>query len=156
METKSIIEMLDYERHKLNNIINTVQTIDPQAQITQRMNIKEILGHISWYEHQVYLTLLAQKKVSNPFQELNEEEKNDRISLLYKNETFNNVKKQSDHIFMKLMELLSMVTNEQLNNENLFKEGVIYSKPWQMLIENTFIHYEEHIAGIKRWLKPHS
>ena len=50
---------------------------------------------------------------------------------------------------------MEQVSNEQLNDENILSDTSDVRKPWQMLIENSFIHYEEHIVGLKHWLKTH-
>ena len=101
MENHSLIEILQYERNKLTNIISTVFNKDSKAQITSKMNIKEILGQINWYENRLLLTMKAEKKPENQFNHLSTDEKNDQISLIYKNFTFDQLKNNLTILLIK-------------------------------------------------------
>ncbi len=154
MEPESLIELLEYERKKLNNYFEQVHKKDSNAQITSEMNLNQLIGHISWYENKIVEIIQnkGEKAHNSEFDYISEDEKNKKIALLYRYATFEEIKAGADDIFSNLIKLLKNVTKEQLEDRNILKDPSNERLPWQVLIENSFIHYEEHIAIIKKWL----
>lgn len=155
MDSQSLIEILRYERKKLDDTFTKVYEINPNAQITSEMNLNQLIGHISWYENQLVKIIQnkGEKPKDNELDDLPIDEKNRKIALLYGTSQFEQVKEESDKIFANLVLLLKNVTGKQLEDTRIMRNDSDDRLPWQALIENSFIHYEEHIASIKQWLK---
>ena len=153
MDSKSLIEILEYERGKMDEIVSKIYDQDHEAQITADMNIKELLGHISWYEQKINHAI--QRNDPNPtlYDNLSIDEKNRQIAQSFSNLTFDEVKQRSDKIFKELKLLLNHASEDQLNDKSILKNESDTRLPWQVLIDNSFIHYEEHMTNMKNWLK---
>lgn len=155
MDSQSLIEILSYERKKLDDTFSKVREINPNAQITSEMNVNQLLGHISWYENQIvkFLQNKGEMPKDEELDDLPVDEKNRKIAYMYDNCSFEEVKEKADKIFANLVQLLGSVSGKQLEDTRIIRNESDERLPWQILIENSFIHYEEHIASIKHWLK---
>ena len=110
MDSSSLIEILEYERTKFNTTVSKIYEIDPKAQITTDMNIKEIIGHISWYEDKIVSLIKNRGFRTGEYDNLSIDEKNKQISLSFEQMSYNEVKKRADNIFEKMIALLRSVT----------------------------------------------
>lgn len=154
MDSKSLIEILEYEKAKFDEIASTIYKKDHTAQITTDMNIKQLVGHISWYENKINLFIKRNDPNPNEYDDLSVDDKNKQIALSFKDQSFDEVKQSSNTIFKELLYLISHASQEQLNDKSILEnESDTRLLPWQVLIDNSFIHYEEHIANMKNWLK---
>ena len=81
---------------------------------------------------------------------LSVDDKNKQISASFKNIQFTDVKKSADTTFHDLVTLLGNVTQAQLDDRSILKNTLDERLPWQALIENSFIHYEEHMGSMRK------
>ena len=153
MDAKSLIEILEFERTKLNECITKIYEKNPNAQITSGMTVKELLGHIAWYENRIVQVLKNNKANPIEYDILSIDDKNKQISVSLRNIQFVEVKKSADTTFHDLVTLLGNVSQQQLDDISILKNTLDERLPWQALIENSFIHYEEHMGSMRKWLK---
>ena len=150
MDPKSLIEILEFERSKFNNYITKIYEKNPNAQITSGMTVKELLGHIAWYENRIVQVLKNNNANPKEYDILSVDDKNKQISASFKNIQFTDVKKSADTTFHDLVTLLRNVTQAQLDDRSILKNTLDERLPWQALIENSFIHYEEHMGSMRK------
>jgi hypothetical protein len=86
--------------------------------------------------------------VGSPWWSLPVDERNDHV--LAEGQTINLLKawRQEQQVYAELLEQLTTVRDEELEDARFFQEMPSDWKPWQVIASNTYEHYAEHFVDI--------
>jgi hypothetical protein len=167
MTKKQFITRLLQERDKFELLLNRVgytrrMTING---VSGKWSIKDILAHILAYEqyiadrmneilhHEPYIPCKTQTALDAFLDEfgypdfgsplLDDNVPNAWIVEKYKNVSLEDIVAQEIHAFSSIVSTLETMPERLINHHNLYER----------VASNTYRHYREHIADIKRWLR---
>jgi hypothetical protein len=167
MTKKQFITRLLHERDKFELLLNRIgytrrMTI---VGVSGKWSIKDILAHILAYEqyiadrmseilhHEHYTPCKTQTALDAFLDEfgypdfgsplLDDDMPNAWIIEKYKNVSLEDVVAQEIHAFSSIVSALEDMPERLIGQHNLFER----------VANNTYHHYREHMADIKRWLK---
>jgi hypothetical protein len=158
---------LMHERDKFELLLNRVGYTRRMTLkgVAGKWSIKDMLAHILAYEQyiadrmdeilrdEVYLPCRTQNALDAFLDEfgypdfgsplLDDDGPNEWIVEKYKNVSLDEVVTQEIQAFAAVVSSLEKISEEMLNQHNLYDR----------IANNTFLHYREHTADIKRWLR---
>ena len=140
MELESILKDLDQ------------QHMDAPG-INDEWSIKDIIAHIAWYEAEMVEFLEKQSLQGSDWWNLPLDERNELIHQAYNSEPLDPVIKNEIITYMKMMNVLETVSENNLNNPADFAGMPSEWQPWSVIASNTYEHYPEHIQQIRNCLK---
>ena len=156
-----------HERDKFELLLNRVGYTRRMTLkgVAGKWSIKDMLAHILAYEQyiadrmdeilrdEVYLPCRTQNALDAFLDEfgypdfgsplLDDDGPNEWIVEKYKNVSLDEVVTQEIQAFAAVVSSLEKISEEMLNQHNLYDR----------IANNTFLHYREHTADIKRWLR---
>jgi hypothetical protein len=158
---------LMHERDKFELLLNRVGYTRRMTLkgVAGKWSIKDMLAHILAYEQyiadrmdeilrdEMYLPCRTQNALDAFLDEfgypdfgsplLDDDGPNEWIVEKYKNVSLDEVVTQEIQAFAAVVSSLEKISEEMLNQHNLYDR----------IANNTFLHYREHTADIKRWLR---
>jgi hypothetical protein len=113
-----------------------------------QLSLRDILYHVAWYEREMVEMLRLRTLVGSPWWSLPVDERNDHV--LAEGQTINLLKawRQEQQVYAELLEQLTTVRDEELEDARFFQEMPSDWKPWQVIASNTYEHYAEHFVDI--------
>jgi hypothetical protein len=116
-------------------------------------SLKEVLGHIAWYEREMIILLKTRTFAGSSYWDLPQDERNmlifDEVRELSPEQVFD----QSEQVFSELVQLVEVLTDEDLNDPASFSGMPQDWQPWQVIASNTYEHYDDHLQQAEAWLK---
>jgi hypothetical protein len=115
--------------------------------------IKEIVAHITWYEAEMIKVLETRSLHGSDWWDLPLDKRNELIHQSYLTKTPRSVIDGENETYRKMMDLLELLSEHDLNDPGAFAGMPAEWKPWSVIASNTNEHYPEHIRQIKVCLK---
>ena len=115
----------------------------------EEWGIKDIVSHIAWYEAEMITILERHALQGSDWWDLPLDQRNEWIYLAHKNESLKSIIDSENSTNEKLMNLLVMALEEDLNDPAAFAGMPSEWQPWSVIASNTYEHYPEHIRQIK-------
>jgi hypothetical protein len=115
--------------------------------------IKEIVAHITWYEAEMIKVLETRSLHGSDWWDLPLDKRNELIHQSYLTKTPRSVIDGENETYRKMMDLLELLSEDDLNDPGAFAGMPAEWKPWSVIASNTNEHYPEHIRQIKVCLK---
>jgi len=170
MSKKIFITRLLNERDKFELLLNRIGYTRRMTLkgVSGKWSIKDILAHILAYEQyiadrmneilhdMIYVPCKTQNALDAFLDEfgypdfgsplLDDDEPNAWVAEKYKTVALEDVIAQEIQAFVSIISSLEKMPEELINQHNLYDR----------IANNTYRHYREHIADIKRWMKTHT
>ncbi len=115
-------------------------------------SVKDVIAHVNWYEREMVEVLNRRALVGSELWELPADERNIPIYKEAKDLPLEQVLAESERVFVELWTLVSALQDEDLVDASCFDQMPEEWEPWQVLAENTYEHYQQHVADIRAWL----
>lgn len=114
---------------------------------------KDIIAHITWHEREMVNLLRAREFGGSELWQLSTDERNAAIYELCKDRNLNEVRAEAALVHMELLHQLVDLPEEALQDPAHFPGMPLDWRPWQLIAENTYEHYEDHCPQVKAWLE---
>ena len=115
-------------------------------------SVKDVIAHVNWYEREMVDVLEQRALTGSELWALPAEERNVPIYEQGKDRPLDEVLAESNKLFERLWALVSELSDKDLVDASHFEQMPEEWEPWEMLAENTFGHYQQHIPDIRAWL----
>jgi uncharacterized damage-inducible protein DinB len=111
-------------------------------------SLKELLGHILWYEREMIQMLRSHVFSGSSLWDLPLHQRNAEIYDQVKGLTLPEALAQSASAYAELDSLLESLTDEDLNQPERYPGMPSDWLPWHVIASNTYEHYDEHIGDL--------
>jgi uncharacterized damage-inducible protein DinB len=128
--------------------LTTAQMTRPQPE--GAWSVKDVLAHVAWHEREMVGILTQQALVGSPWWNLPLDERNALIHAEQRDLSLAQVLQQARQSWQTLLQLVQALNDEQLINPALYREMPAGWSPWQILADNTYLHYRDHMADLRR------
>ena len=154
IKKNTFLELIRSTHNDLELILGelTRQSMEEGAR-SDEWRIKDIVYHVAWYEAEMITVLEKRALQGSDWWDLPLDQRNEWIYLAHKNELLQSVIDYENSTFEKLMNLLVMALEEDLNDPAAFAGMPSEWQPWSVIASNTYEHYPEHIRQIKDHLE---
>ena len=115
-------------------------------------SIRDVVAHVSWYEREATTVLRQRALRGSPWWELPTTERNAAIFAANQGRALADVLAEAGAVFADLLDALQDVTDADLMEAARFAEMPASWEPWQVVAENSYVHYQQHTAEIRDWL----
>lgn len=116
-------------------------------------SVKDILAHITWHEREMVGVLQKRALVGSDLWGLPLEQRNQAIYDENRDLSLEQVRSAAREVFALLMQEVEALSEEDLHDPGRFAEMPPEWRPWQLLAENTYLHYQDHYTDVQVWLK---
>lgn len=130
---------------------------DP-AQMTEpgvvgEWSVKDIVAHVTWFEQEMVRLLRERALAGSELWQLPADERNAAIFEMYRDKALPDVLSDASEVYYRLLSAIEMLTDDELNDPQRFRGMPADWQPWRILAQNTYEHYEHHLAAIRAWQK---
>jgi uncharacterized damage-inducible protein DinB len=111
--------------------------------------VKDLVAHVTWYEQEM-LDLLQQRRFAgSELWGLPNDERNAVIYAANRDRPVEDVLSQAREVSSALFTLLEQLSEDDLINPAHFPGMPEDWQPWEVLADNTYLHYEAHTSQVK-------
>ncbi len=121
--------------------------------VTGKWSIKDILAHITWFERETVGILEAKSFISSDLWKLPADERNAAIYKNTKKQSLEKVRAEAERVYKALLLSLGDLRDNDLHAPASFPGMPEDWIPWEVMAANTYEHYQEHLADIRKWLE---
>ena len=121
--------------------------------LTGSWSVKDMIAHVSWFEHQMVVLVRAHALVGSDLWELPPHERGDAIFRENRDRSLDDVHSESARVFGELLAALATLDEEDLEDPTRFPGMPPDWRPVDILAQNTHEHYDAHRAGLLAWLE---
>ncbi|MGE5603014.1 MAG: ClbS/DfsB family four-helix bundle protein [Nitrososphaerales archaeon] len=114
--------------------------------------VKDIYAHLAWGERQMLDFLRAGKFIGSDWWNLPLHERNRMIYEESRDMPAEKVREDARNVHEALVKTLETLTDEQLNDPAQWPGMPKDWQPWKVIADNSYLHYQEHSADLKRFL----
>jgi hypothetical protein len=115
-------------------------------------SVKDIIAHITWFEREMIGLIKDHALEGSDLWNLPTDDRNAAIYEENRELSLAQVTEESAQVFQQLLELLPTLSDEDLTSP----ENFLYMPPdWQprdIIAQNTYEHYQQHIPDLERWI----
>ena len=145
-EKPLMLAQIHTERAALEARLQAVPVENLEQPLTQgRMTVKEELYHIAWHEAQMVGMLQAHALVGSPWWDLPTDERNAHIQAEAAALSVDAVLAVAEMAIRELLEALEALPEAALNDPASFANMPPEWMPGELLAQNTYEHYREHL-----------
>ena len=124
-----------------------------EPDVAGEWSVKDIIAHITWHEREMIGVLQARALVGSEWWDLPTDERNRLIFEQNRHRSLDNVLAEAQPVWAQLHDLVRGLSDEELNDPGRFRDMPAQWAPWQLVADNTFDHYRQHIPTVRAWLK---
>lgn len=110
--------------------------------------IKDIIAHLTWHEKEMVGLLKAHALVGSPWWELPTDQRNQLIYEQNKDRTLEDIRQEAGRVHTRLVQLLEALPESDLYDPAGFPNMPSDWKPCDLIIQNTYEHYRDHLKDI--------
>ncbi len=148
-----LVQEINQKRRELDDLLQSVpseQWLEPLD--SGGWNLKDTVAHIIWFEKEVTPVLQTHRFSTSDLWDLPPDERNHQIYLLNQHRPLDEVIAEAAETFGRFIDAVAALDDEDLQDSTRFVDMPPEWEPIQLIAVNSSIHYEEHIAVIKKWL----
>ena len=150
MTRDELIRNVHVERQRWEEKMRSVDFSNPhQPSDPQEMSLRDLLHHVAWYEAEMVSLLKQRALAGSDWWALPTDERNANIREEGQSASLQEAYMQEQRIYTELFGLLQQLSDDEVEQAWFFRDMPPEWKPWEVLAENTFEHYLEHIGDIK-------
>ena len=148
------IDTLQQERAKWNTMIDSIDREDMLTLgVAGEWSLKDVIAHITWHEREMVGLVQAHALVGSELWNLPTDERNAAIYEEIRDQSLEQILKESTQVHQQLLDLLPTLSNEDLTNAGNFPHMPPDWQPWRIIAQNTYEHYRQHKPDVERWLE---
>lgn len=110
---------------------------------------KDTVAHITWHEKEMLGLIAARALAGSDWWNLPLHERNALIYAENQDRPLQEVRREAADVYARLLEALDTLSEEDLNDPARFKDMPPDWKPWQLIADNTYDHYEDHTRAAR-------
>jgi hypothetical protein len=114
--------------------------------------VKDVYAHLAWHERQMLEFLRAGKFGGSEWWNLPLHERNRLIYEENRSRPADEVREDARNIHEALYKTLEGLTDEQLNDPAQWPGMPTEWMPWQVVADNTYLHYRDHATDLKQFI----
>jgi hypothetical protein len=118
-------------------------------QLPNGWTLKLLIAHMTWYEQEMVALLQSRVFAGSPFWELPHAQRNEAINAAAADVTTADLLQRSRQYFAQFAALAEVLTAAELLDAAHFKDMPADWRPWELIAENSFIHYEDHLPELQ-------
>jgi len=123
-----------------------------QPKVVGNWSVKDIVAHITWYEREMVGILTSHTFAGSEWWEIPLDERNRLIREESKDRPLAEVLAGSRQVYDAFMQGLEKLPEADLYNPASFPGMPTEWQPSEIIISNSYEHYDEHAEAIKAWL----
>lgn len=116
-------------------------------------SVKDVVAHLAWHELEMIGMLRARALVGSPLWNLPTDERNAAIYEQNRHRPLKDVLAEAGQAYPQLLAELEKIASEDLNDPDRFAGMPPDWVPAEIIAQNTFEHYDDHIPWMKDWLE---
>jgi hypothetical protein len=124
-----------------------------QPGITGDWSVKDIIAHVSWHEREMVGVLRSHALLGSELWNLPQDQRNAQIFEENKQRSLEDVRTEASGIFLELCEGAEALEEEDLTDPGRFPGTPSEWQPWQLIANNTYEHYQQHMPDVRAWLE---
>ncbi len=124
-----------------------------QAGVAGEMSLKDIIAHITWYEHEMVLVMESRNFNGSHLWDLPLDERNKTIFDQYHQRSLEELIEEGRQVHRALLDNLKKLTTADLLNPASIQGMPAEWIPWEVIASNTNDHYRDHTHDLQVWLK---
>ena len=148
------LEQIRLSRAELDEVINQ---LDPKSMTTPGVagdwSVKDILAHVTWHEREMLNLVKAHALVGSDLWNLPLDQRNEAIYQENKNKVLKDVLAESKAVYESMMREMQTLSEEDLKDPARFADMPSDWQPWDLIAQNTYEHYQDHLADLRAWKK---
>lgn len=113
-------------------------------------SVKDVIAHITWYEREMVGMIRQRALLGSDLWNVSLEQRNAAIFEEYKDRLLADILSDVRTIHKSLMELIQGLSDDDFQDASHFREMPPDWKPWEVIASNTFEHYLDHVADIRK------
>jgi hypothetical protein len=151
VEKKEFLNKILSSRSELECVLSQFSPNMMESQgMVDKWSIKEIIGHVGWYEEEMVNVLSTKVFKGSELWELELQERNVEILKTFRGKSLDEVIKTEKENYQKMIDLLQTLEEKDLNDPGAFAEMPSDWQPWSVIASNTYEHYNDHIEDLNR------
>jgi hypothetical protein len=120
------------------------------VRVGEEWTVKDIYAHLLWHEREMLNWLQAGRFGGSPLWNQPLDERNRAIWEESRELPEDDVRKASRDVHEALIKMLETLSDDQLNDPGQWPGMPQEWIPWQILADNTYLHYQDHTADLKQ------
>jgi hypothetical protein len=129
------------------------QAEQDELRVAGDWRVKDIYAHLAWHERQMLDFLQAGRFSGSDWWNLALDERNRMIFEESRDRPADAVRQDARNVHEALVKTLEGLTDEQLNDPAQWPGMPSEWLPWQIIADNTYLHYRDHSKGLKRFIE---
>ena len=114
---------------------------------------KDVVAHVAWHEREMAAMLRERDaNAGSDLWDLPLDERNTAIYAKYRDLPLDAVLAEGRAAYATLLPEVEGLADEDLNAPKRYRNMPADWIPWQVLAGNTYEHYREHAASLRKWL----
>ena len=128
-----------------------------QAGVSGELSVKDLAAHVTWFEKDMLLLLSERSMLgASPLWGLPPDERNRAVFAENRARSIDDVLDEARRVHTAMVAEIEKLSEKELRDPSVF-EGMPHDwSPYEILCENTYEHYADHIREIDRWLEQNS
>ncbi|MEW6092664.1 MAG: ClbS/DfsB family four-helix bundle protein [Chloroflexota bacterium] len=128
--------------------LSAAQMLQPRT--CGEWSVKDVIAHVTWHEREMVGVLKERALVGSDLWNLPLDQRNAVIYESNKDLPLAEVLSEAESVHRELLEFLAGITDEDLLEARHFREMPPDWIPWEVFASNTFEHYPDHVADIRK------
>lgn len=116
-------------------------------------SVKDIIAHITWHEREMVGALQARALVGSDLWLRPLDERNQAIYEEYLDLPLESVRAEAQEVYRALLQEMERLSDEDLHDPGRFADMPADWRPWDLLADNTYRHYQDHYVSLQDWLQ---
>jgi hypothetical protein len=123
-----------------------------EAILPEGWSLKDIIAHVAWHEREMVGLLESKALAGSDWWNLPMDERNSLIYEQHKDMPLDEVLAWAEKEYARFAKAFEALPEEALNAPSFFENMPPDWTPWEIIADNTYIHYRDHIDDIETWL----
>lgn len=154
MDKITLLEQIRTARAHWDKQISAIPSEDyEQAGLVGGWSLKDVIAHMSWYEREISRMLLTRSYINaSQWWALPDDERNQHIYAANQDRKLADVLLEAQTSYQDLITAIATVTDSDLVDPSQFVEHPPGALPWEIIAQNSYEHYEQHVRDVEAWL----
>ena len=154
MKKAQLAEALQSARQEWEALLARVKpSAYEQPGVSGQWSLKDVIAHIGWHEREVAQALQARNFTNgSEWWSLPTDERNSRIYEANRNYPLAQVLTEAQAAHSGLVAAVLSLSEDDLNDSSRFPYHPPGAAPWEIVAQNSYQHYQDHLADLRKWL----
>jgi uncharacterized damage-inducible protein DinB len=157
MDRATFLAILQRERAAWDALLAEVSELG-EARISQpgingEWSVKDIVAHVTWYEREMIAMLQTRALEGSTLWELSHDQRNMTLFEQHRGQPLAEVLADARQTFADLVALMEGLAEKDLHDASRYRAMPPDWTPWEVLADNSYMHYPQHAPAIRAWLE---